>query len=85
MWAYLIPVTDALLEQGYHLCYIIELGLLQHALLGDAVQDQFAMAQIIQHGGKVLGVSVNQICSGLILQNRDTHTDRKRQLISHDN
>lgn len=78
MWTpHLIPVTDALLEQGYHLRYIVELGLLQHALLGDAVQDQFAMAQIIQHGGKVLRVSVNQICPGLILQNTHTHTEKQ--------
>lgn len=65
---HLIPVVDALLEQCYHLRHIVELGLLQHTLLGDAVEHELAVPQIVEHGRKVFGIPVDQVGASLVLE-----------------
>lgn len=67
-----VPRDYPLLDQPYQLRDVVELGLLEDALLRQVlVYHELAVAQVIQNRTEVRWVSVNKVRSSFVLHNRE--------------
>ena len=79
--AALVPVVDSILDQSDQTSDVVEFSLFQDSLFGQVlVDDQFAVAKVVQDRPEVRGVAVNQIGAGGILEEKIVLTQKPIEL-----